>query len=134
MQREPVQDMKDPITEELDENQNTLANINLGLSNYSYLKRMQKVGKLLIKRKKDILKQKKIKSEKKKDLLQLRIDINAKKAVEEKLKVDQYKAKTDPRPIYIFLQFQSMNGKEKFLKAINVSTFKRFWMHLCCFC
>lgn len=33
--------------------------------------------------------------------------------------------------MYLFIQFQSMNGKEKFLKATKVSACRRFWLRCC---
>ena len=44
------------------------------------------------------------------------------------------KAKTHAKAIYVFLQFESMNGKKKFEDAVNISLFKRFWYNFCCLC
>jgi hypothetical protein len=103
----------------------------LGLSNYSYLKNLQKVGKLLVKRKKEMKRLKKTKNEAKKEIHRVKIATFSEEAIQEKKKADELKQKIQPRAIYLFIQFQSMNGKEKFLKALDVSWWKRGWLSFC---
>jgi len=67
-------------------------------------------------------------------LIQAKIEHAGKKAILEKLKVDHLKEKADPRAVYVFIQFQSMNGKEKFIKAVSVFWLWRFLYRTCCCC
>jgi hypothetical protein len=64
MRKIPDEDYKLRISGDVDPNQNTVANVNLGLSNYSYLANMKKIASLLKSRKKNTIKLKKTTNEK----------------------------------------------------------------------
>lgn len=51
LEMEPIE-FRDPMTNMVDENQNTVLSVNLGLANYGYLHIMQQMGKLLVSKKK----------------------------------------------------------------------------------
>ena len=46
-------------------------------------------------------------------------------------KLQKLKAKSQAQCVYSYLQFQSMNGKEKFLKAMQIGACRRFWTQRC---
>jgi hypothetical protein len=41
--------------------------------------------------------------------------------------VDKYIEQKKPKAVYVYIQFQSMNAREKFLRAIEVSEVQRLW-------
>ena len=42
-------------------------------------------------------------------------------------KIDRYIEQTKPKAVYVYIQFVSMNAREKFLRAIEVSEWQRVW-------
>ena len=130
MTKDPIS-LDDPETEEPDANLNAIASVNIGLSNYGYLAIMQKVGKLLMLKKKEQIRLKKTKSTIKQAKIVAKIEILHNNILMLRQQVADYIAKAKPRAVYVYIQFQSMNGKQKFLQAMKVSPAKRCMINCC---
>jgi len=82
---------------------------------------MQQMGKLLYQKKLESAKKIKITDENEKQKIQMRIDKLQEKALEKLKIVEKYKETHKSEAIYAFITFQSMNGKNKFLKALKIN-------------
>jgi hypothetical protein len=128
--KEEPYDLAHPLTGEIDENQNFVSNVRRGMNNYGWIQMYQPMEKLL--------KEKKLYGrlhtlancrgdyEGCKDLEAEMIRLQ-KKAFNEVKKIEEEEAKMEAnqKAIYIYLQFQSMTGKNKFMKSLRVSKCKR---------
>lgn len=63
---------------------------------------------------------------KQKQKLKTQIDDLRKEAFDKLQKVHEWQANNEPTAVYAFIQFESMNGKNKFLDAMEMSCLKKF--------
>ena len=139
-----MKDFPDPETGETDKNQNLVFNVSKALNNVGYLNYWKDMGLLLLKKKK---KDKMMKEAKEKlealakdgkslgnegKKLQDKIDLLGdsikvlQNQAKDLLKAEkEYMNENKPMCVYSYIQFQSMNGKEKFMKAMNIGCCKR---------
>ena len=140
--KERKQDFTNHQTNMKDREQNNVFNINLGLYDFGYLKYQEDMGYLLHEKKKLTKKMeimttafglsKKSKSLVDRQVMQSKIDKNADEikklqteAVKMLEKVKQYKERKSGQCVYAYIQFDSMNGKEKFLRAYKIGAVRR---------
>lgn len=111
---------KDPGTNEVDINQNSVVNVHLGFSNYGYLTYYQKMGDLLKQKKLLQMRANKADDPDQKTKLKRKIDLLQKKAKSLLSKVESYKKSNEAEATYVYIQFMSMNAREKFLRGFEV--------------
>ena len=85
------------------------------------------MGKLLVEKKKfDALKKNTKLSDEQKYKLQKKIDLKQQQAKQILADLKKLKERRQAQCVYSYIQFQSMNGKQKFLKAMDVGKCKRY--------
>ena len=135
LKNEPVE-LNDYNTDEIDENQNNVWSVNLGLTNLGYLGYMKSMGSLLVTKKKLEKKQRQLEAangdgkEPTKKILQVKAEIKKLQTKSKNIlkQGNEYKQNNPASARYAFVQFQSMNGKNKFLKAMDINACQRFWL------
>ena len=126
---------------ELDLNQNTVFDVELGLTNLKYFDYMKRLGVLLYKKKKYKKTIAKIKKDglgtiascrkQNEDYYKQKIKEAQKEAKSVLKAANDYKKKEPAVCRYAFIQFQSMNGQKKFLEAMEISVWKKIKL-MCC--
>ena len=127
------EELTNPDTGEIDENQNNVWAVYLGLTNLGYLNYMKQMGKNMILKKKLIKKQRKLQAAAGADAEPTKAMLKVKASIKKLDKKDrailkkgnEYKENNVASARYAYVQFQSMNGKDKFIKALDINCCKR---------
>ena len=104
-----------PQNGSLDDNQNAIMNINFGLSEYGRFKYMINISNFLKNKKRFDRLEKEHRENR--EYYQMKIDVLQNNAKKELFKMEEYSKQNPSRAVIAFIQFQSNNGKEKFIKA-----------------
>eukprot|EP00347_Sterkiella_histriomuscorum_P019608 403340984 len=106
-----------PQTGVLDENQNNIMDIQFGLNDYGRLEYMMTMAtQLQSKKKYEAL----IKDDpSKRDIYQEKIDELNKLAIQKLKDMEDYAKKNKQQAVIVYAQFQSMNGKEKYIRSMK---------------
>ncbi len=116
----------DPRTHQEDIYQNMVLNVNLGLSSYGYLNIMEAIGKLLYNKKLKTAQYVRATKEIQKQKLKKEIQALKNKALDKLALVEKYHQTHRSEAVYSYIQFQSMNGKKKFMKVMKVGCCRKF--------
>ena len=125
-------ELLDTNTGEVDENQNNVWNVNMALTSTGNLEYMKAMGNLLYDKKRLDKRLRLLQAKEKEptsDILKIKQQLKEMKTKAKALVVKNSDPKTTPPEArYAYVQFQSMNGKDKFLKAMDIGCCTRCCM------
>ena len=119
MSQQEQKELTDKVTGCIDDNQNNVMNVNFGLSDYGRMRYMLKMADLLTLQKKEEIRM--TKEPHNSELCKKKIQEIQTRTKEQLSLMEEYSKKIKSKGIVAFAQFQSMNGKEKFLKSLRVN-------------
>ena len=126
--REP-RTLQNPQTHIDDPNQNAVSEVNFGLNDYGRLQFMLRMAQQLSEKKKyDTLVRK---NPEKRDQYAAKVAELNKTALDQLKEMEDYSKDHKQQAVVAYCQFQSMNGQQKFLKAMRLSAKQRCSV-LCC--